>query len=220
VPQVSHRIDRLEIAFGRDRDQPEHAGPRRRSRTETYLPFDAVNRPGFHGGSIPCRKDGAHALWMPCAAMVIGALRAAFDGCVELIADKVGSDPARTPYIDSGRMQQTLGGSAATIECLSAGLRTVAEDLWSAAQAGEAPSLRLRAIWWSTLLHVFDTARHTVSDLYRSSGSTVYGTRNPIERSMRDIHAIATTFEQPPVQALRADAGRVLAGKEPTVAIF
>jgi hypothetical protein len=35
-----------------------------------------------------------------------------------------------------------------------------------------------------------------------------------VERSLRDIGAIATTFEQPPAQAFRADAGRVLAGKD------
>jgi alkylation response protein AidB-like acyl-CoA dehydrogenase len=159
-------------------------------------------------------------LWMPCAAMVIGALRAAMDGCVELVANKLGADPARTPYIESGRLQQTLADSAATIECLSAGLRTVADDLWAAASRGEKPSLALRARWWSLLFHVFDTARITVSNLYRSSGSAVYGTPNPLERSMRDIHAIATTFEQPPAQAFRADAGRVLAGKDPILPIF
>jgi hypothetical protein len=65
------------------------------------------------------------------------------------------------------------------------------------------------------LFYIFDTGRRTISDLYRSSGSAVYGTRNVVERSMRDIHAIATTFEQPVAQAFRADAGRVLAGKDP-----
>jgi hypothetical protein len=56
--------------------------------------------------------------------------------------------------------------------------------------------------------------------LYRSSGSAVYGTSNAVERALRDIHAIATTFEQPPAQALRADAGRCLAGKDPQNPVF
>ena len=153
-------------------------------------------------------------LWMPCAAMVIGALRAAMDGCVELVANKLGAGPDRQPYADLWRLQQTLADSAATIECLSAGLQTVAEELWAAATAGHAPSKAVRAKWWSLLFYVLDTTRRAVSDLYRSSGSAVYGTRNPVERSMRDIHAIATTFEQPIGQSLRGDAGRVLAGKD------
>ena len=78
----------------------------------------------------------------------------------------------------------------------------------------------LRARWWSLLFHVFDTTRSTVSNIYRSSGSAVYGTPNPLERSIRDIHAIATTFEQPSAQAFRADAGRVLAGKDPILPFF
>jgi alkylation response protein AidB-like acyl-CoA dehydrogenase len=153
-------------------------------------------------------------LWMPCAAMAIGALRTAMEGCVELVANKTSAGPDRKPYVETWRVQQTLADSAATIDCLSGGLRAVAEDLWAAATAGHSPSAAVRARWWSLLCYVFDTARHSASDLYRSSGSAVYGTRNPVERSMRDIHAIATTFEQPPVQALRAEAGRVLAGKD------
>ena len=151
---------------------------------------------------------------------MIGALRAALDGCIELVADKRSAGPDRAPYIESGRLQQTLADSAASIECLSAGLRTVAEDLWAAATAGDPPSLALRARWWSLLFYVFDVARQTASNLYRSSGSAVYGTRNPVERSLRDILAIATTFEQPPAQAFRAHAGRVLAGKGATNPIF
>ena len=70
------------------------------------------------------------------------------------------------------------------------------------------------------LFYVLDTARRAVSDLYRSSGSAVYAGSNPVERAMRDIHAIAVTFEQPSIQALRSDAGRVLAGKNPKLPIL
>jgi hypothetical protein len=72
-----------------------------------------------------------------------------------------------------------------TVDSLSSGLRGVAEDLWASATAGEQPSARLRARWWS----------------------------------MRDIHAIATTFEQL-AQAFRAGAGMVLAGKDPKGPVF
>jgi alkylation response protein AidB-like acyl-CoA dehydrogenase len=172
-----------------------------------------IDRPLFHlSPFLP--------LWVPCAAMVIGALRTARNGCIDFVANKVSAGPDRTPYIDFGRLQQTLADCTATTECLSAGLRAVTEDLWAAASAGDRPSTELRARWWSLLFYVLDTARHTISDLYRSSGSAVYGTRNDVERTMRDIHAIATTFEQPIGQALRADTGRVLAGKDPTVPIF
>ena len=92
-------------------------------------------------------------------------LRAAIDGCVELVADEVSADPTHTPCIESGRLQQTLADSAA-IECLSAGSRTVADDLSAAASRNEQTSLAPPARWWSLLVHVFDTARTTVSNLY------------------------------------------------------
>jgi alkylation response protein AidB-like acyl-CoA dehydrogenase len=172
-----------------------------------------IDRPLFRVSSFV-------VLWMPCAAMVIGALRSAMEECIGLVADKISSGPDRQPYIDRWRLQQTLADTCATVDSLSSGLRGVAEDLWAAATAGEQPSTRLRARWWSMLFYIFDTGRRTVSDLYRSSGSAVYGTRNVVERSMRDIHAIATTFEQPIAQAFRADAGRVLAGKDPKNPVF
>jgi hypothetical protein len=41
-----------------------------------------------------------------------------------------------------------------------------------------------------------------------------------VEGSFRDICAIATTFKHSPAQAFRADAGRVLAGKDPKSPAF
>jgi alkylation response protein AidB-like acyl-CoA dehydrogenase len=159
-------------------------------------------------------------LWLPCAATVIGTLRAAIDACVELIANKRAADPTRTPYIEAGRSQQTLADTAAATHSLSAGLRLVAEDFWAAAIEGTSAPPLLRARWWSILFYVFDTARRAVSDLYRSCGSAVYAAANRVEQAMRDIHAISVTFEQPSIQALRGDAGRVLAGKQPKLPIF
>jgi alkylation response protein AidB-like acyl-CoA dehydrogenase len=153
--------------------------------------------------------------WMPGAAMVIGARRGAMRGCVELVVDKTSASPDRRPYIDLWRLQQALADTSATIESLSSGLRFVAADLWSAAMAGERPSLQVRARWRPMRFDILDTAQRTISDLYRSSGSAVYGTRNVVERATRDIHAIATTFEQPIAAAFREDGGRVLAGKDP-----
>lgn len=159
-------------------------------------------------------------LWLPCAATVVGALRAALDECVTLVADKRAADPTRTPYIESGRLRQTLADTAAVVETLSAGLRSVAEDIWAAVSTGATPAPALKARWWSLLFYVLDTARRTVSDLYRSCGSAVYASANRVERTMRDIHAMSVTFEQPSILALRDDAGRVLAGKRARLPIF
>ena len=97
-------------------------------------------------------------LWLPCAATVIGALRAAIDGCIGMIADKRAADPTRTPYIEAGRLRQTLADACAVADTLSAGLRSVAEELWAAAGAGARPDPLLRARWWSLLFYVLDSA--------------------------------------------------------------
>ena len=112
------------------------------------------------------------------------------------------------------------GTSAQTPATQQSSPAPLAEELWAAASAGVRPDPPLRARWWSLLFYVLDSARRTVSDLYRSSGSAVYGGANVVERTMRDIHAISVTFEQPSIHALRDDAGRVLAGKQAKLPIF
>jgi len=160
-------------------------------------------------------------LWAPCVSLVIGALRSAIDGTVELVANKRSSgSPARMMHADTWRVQQAVADATAAADCLMSGLVAILEELWSCAEAGEKPSLLLRARWWSLLSASMDVARHHVSELYSRSSSAVYAGANRVERALRDIHAIATTFEQAPVQTLRADAARVLFGGEPKNPMF
>ena len=155
-------------------------------------------------------------LWAPCVALVIGALRCAIDGTVELAANKRSSgSPVRLMHADSWRVQQAVTDATAAVDCLMGGLVAILEELWCCAEAGERPSLVLRARWWSLLCSSMDVARHHASELYSRSSSAVYASGNRVERSLRDIDAIATTFEQAPVQGFRADAARVMFGGEP-----
>jgi len=167
------------------------------------------------------RVSGLVVLWAPCVALVIGALRSAIDGTVELVADKNSSgSPVRMMHADSWRVQQSVTDAMTAADCLMAGLVAILEELWCCAVAGEQPSLRLRARWWSLLCSSMDVARDHASELYSRSSSAVYASSNRVERSLRDIHAIATTFEQVPAQSFRADAARVLFGGEPKNPMF
>ncbi|MFN0027108.1 MAG: hypothetical protein ACKV2O_07990 [Acidimicrobiales bacterium] len=193
---------------------------------------NAVRTPGSPGLFVPAERVVAQAqpplvdrplyrvdplvvLWLPCAALVIGALRDAIDGMFELAGPKLGSVPGRPRHADSWRVQQAACDATAAADCLSAGLAAVVAELWSHAEAATKPPPQLRARWWSLLFHTLDDARRHVSDLFALSTSAVYATGNRVERCFRDIHAVATTFEQPHVQAYRRASGLVLLGHEP-----
>jgi alkylation response protein AidB-like acyl-CoA dehydrogenase len=166
------------------------------------------------------RVDPRIMIFAPSVALVIGALRCAIDGVVELAGPKVSNAPGRPRHADSWRVQQGVCDATAAAECLSAGLANLMGELWSCAEAGTPPPPPLRARWWSMLCYLLDTARRQVSDLYSLSTSAAYATGNRVERSFRDIHAVATTFEMLPVQAFRGASGLVLLGHDPANPAF
>ena len=52
-----------------------------------------------------------------------------------------------------------------------------------------------------------------VGRLFPAATSAAYATRNPVERALRDVHAISATVES--FQSLRWASARVLLGHEP-----
>jgi alkylation response protein AidB-like acyl-CoA dehydrogenase len=166
------------------------------------------------------RVDPMIMIFAPSVALVIGALRCAIDGLVELAGPKLTNMPGRPRHADSWRVQQGVCDATAAAECMSAGLGNLMAEVWSCAEAGTPPPPQLRARWWSMLFYLLDTARHHVSELFTRSTSAVYATSNRVERSFRDIHAVATTFEQEAGQMFRRASGLVLLGHEPNNPAF
>lgn len=166
--------------------------------------------------SLPPQLDRALYRWPPSSArggttagLAIGVLRAAIAAAVQFpwLARR------GAPADDGLRRRQALADATAAVDAQSLGLRLLAEELWEAYEVGAAPGPRLGARWWSMVAATFDLVCDHTSRLYRTSTSAVYATRNPLDRCLRDAHAIAAAAE--PVQAMRRAAGDALLGEGP-----
>ena len=153
----------------------------------------------------------------PCAAVAIGVLRSATQGVIDLVAEKISRFDGHA-HFDDPRIQQTVADAAAVSASLSAGLAGVAERYWSAIEAGDKPSAQIRADLWSIVFFIFDLTRQHVSNLYAVGTSSAYATRNPVERALRDVHAMNATFDS--FQSLRRATGRVLLGHDAKHPVF
>jgi alkylation response protein AidB-like acyl-CoA dehydrogenase len=163
-----------------------------------------IDRPLFRVG------DGV-AFFAAPAAMAVGIVRAGLRGVIDVVSSKVSRFDGHAHY-DDVRIQQTVADATAAAECLSAGLARVCGRYWDAIEDGDEPSAALRADLWSVLFATFDVARQQVSNLYTVGTSSTYATRNPVERALRDIHALNAAFDT--FQSLRRAAGRSLLGHE------
>ena len=67
--------------------------------------------------------------------------------------------------------------------------------VWDLAGTGAEVSLPLRAELYASTFHVLDTARDTVSQLYARGTRAAFMRGNPLERALRNLHAIAFGYE-------------------------
>lgn len=145
------------------------------------------------------------------AAISVGILRSTIAGVVDFCANKVSRLDGRKQSEDSV-VQQTVADATAVADSLSANLHERARVLNASYASGERPERGDRAHWWSAVFYSADAVSNEVSKLYRIATSSAYGTRNPVERGLRDAHAIAAAFGS--FRPLRRAAGAVLLGQD------
>ena len=149
-----------------------------------------------------------------CGAMGIGFVRSALAGSIELMGRKNSSMTGAGHY-DQPPVKGTIADADAEVRALRAGMRDCTAELWDAVMHTPEVDLPTRARLYASGIHTLNRSRSIVSDLYVSSSSVVYAGRNPVERSLRDAHALAAAIQGAPFAGVRLAAGRVLLGHEP-----
>ena len=166
----------------------------------------------------PAFRCPSQVPFIGCAgAMSIGVLRSALEGAVELCATKRSRYDGHK-HFDDPRLQQYVADASAAADSLSANLRENGERLWAVYDASLEPDHQTSARFWSAVFYTVDTAADHVSRLYRVATSATYGTRNKVERALRDIHAVNAAVDS--FQAVRRAAGGILLGQEPNHPLF
>lgn len=174
-------------------------------------------------GDPPCldepivRVPLLSAIALPMASIALGIARGALDDITALATGKVplmASDSLSTNPL----FQYERAAAETELRAARAVLREQAENLWATAVRGDEPSMQDRALARAASAWATSRCAAIVDTAYRSGGGSTVYSDNPLQRRLRDVHAITQHF------LVKADvltaAGSVLAGHEPGVPLF
>jgi alkylation response protein AidB-like acyl-CoA dehydrogenase len=151
------------------------------------------------------------------ASVAIGAARGALDTVVELSQTKVPllevGPLATDPFFhhDLARVDAGLGAARALV-------RGVADGLWAQATRGAEAELAERARARAAAAWATDAALAATEFAYRAGGGSSVYRDNPLQRRLRDVHAITQHFLVRPNTFVAA--GGILAGQGLSVPVF
>jgi indole-3-acetate monooxygenase len=151
------------------------------------------------------------------AAVAVGTAQGAVDDVVDLASRKV---PllAGGPLAASPQFQLELATADTELRAARALLYETAESLWSTAAAGDQLTLVQRARARAAGVWATARAAAVVDAAYRCGGGSAVYADSPLQRRLRDVHAVTQHF------LVRRDtmitAGAVLAGQDIAVPVF
>ena len=151
------------------------------------------------------------------ATVAVGVAQGALDDIVELAATKV---PllASAPLAADPTFQLDLATADTELRAARLLLHDAVASLWSAALDEREPTLEERARVRATAAWVTTTAVAVVETAYRAGGGGAVYADSPLQRRLRDVHAIAQHFLVR--RNTLTTAGAVLAGQEIDVLVF
>lgn len=156
-------------------------------------------------------------LSLAVASIALGVGRAALDDIVALATGKVpmlAADSLATNPL----FQHELATADTELRAARALAYELAEATWETASSGAEPTIGDRAIARAASAWATSRAATIVDMAYRSGGGTTLYSDHPLQRRLRDVHALTQHF------LVKADtltaAGAVLAGHDPGVPLF
>jgi alkylation response protein AidB-like acyl-CoA dehydrogenase len=156
----------------------------------------------------PIYVSGASAV----SAVALGIAQGAVDACMELAQSK---RPAGTVDLlrDRPLFQTRLAEAVALVRAARAWLHAAVGQAGEALQTREQVSLAERADMLLAAANATRSAATAVDMLYTVAGATANYRRSPLQRALRDIHAVTQHFATAPPQF--ESAGRMLLGLPP-----
>jgi alkylation response protein AidB-like acyl-CoA dehydrogenase len=151
------------------------------------------------------------------ASVAIGTAQGALDDIVALAADKVPLlDPA--PLASNALFQLELATADTELRAARALLYETTEAMWATATARGSLTIEQRARIRATAVWATERAVAAVDTAYRAGGGTSVYADSPLQRRLRDIHALAQHF------LVKHDtlttAGAILTGQDVEVMVF
>jgi alkylation response protein AidB-like acyl-CoA dehydrogenase len=122
-------------------------------------------------------------------AVALGIAQGALDDLIALAGTNKTRLYAKHALADSALFQYRLGHAEADLEAARALLRSRAGELWAQARGGGVPqAMRTRVL--QTTAWVAETAARTIDTVYTAGGASALYDTSPLQRRLRDIHAL------------------------------
>lgn len=166
----------------------------------------------------PVFRQPPSLLFFPIGvAIAFGVLDNALEREINDLGSKVSSFSGQS-LRDQAPIQEMIANSDAALRAARAGHVEAMTAVWDVAQTGEEVPLRLRAQVYASSYYAIDVIRDTISRLYARGTRAAFQQGHPVERALRNLHAIGFGLEAG--RMFQHSAGRVLMGGEPLVPVF
>lgn len=140
--------------------------------------------------------------------------------CVVALGDLAKSKPVPGGgrLADDPTVQLAVARAAVLVEAGRANVDAAFDNLWQTVVEAREPDLAQRARLRRACAYAAESSAEAVRICYRAAGSAALFDSLPFEAALRDVHAMNghLVFQQ----RMMADAGRVMLGENPTIAIF
>lgn len=169
-----------------------------------------IDRPLFH---LPLALVFAPSV----PAVAFGVLGTALESAVEALSSKVSTFSGQT-LREQAPTQELIANSNAALRAARAGVFGSMDAVWEVARTGAEVPVKLKAEVYASSFYALDIVRDTISRLFTQGTRAAFIQGNPVERALRNIHAIV--FGAQALRPLYDAAGRVLLGGEPLLPVF
>ena len=169
-----------------------------------------IDRPLYRCGAF----DGPGA---SNAAVPIGILRGAVTSAAAELKHKVSSIFGASASASTAVLE-LLAEASVALDILHYGVTGALDALWDYRERGVDPPVGLRATVAGSPYHAVEVARDLVSRLYSRSSRKAFFAGHPLERALRDIHAVGYGIDV--LRPVQHDVGRVTIGLDPVLPGF
>jgi alkylation response protein AidB-like acyl-CoA dehydrogenase len=187
---------------------------------DVFVPADRTFRPLVDHPSIDVpivRIPPPSVIPLLIASVALGIARGALDDIVSLAAEKVPM-LAPAPLATDPVFHLDLANADTELRAARALVYELTEEVWTAALAGDELSMDLRARVRAAGVWCASRAAAVVDTAYRSGGGSSLYADSPLQRRLRDIHALTQHFLVR--RNTLVTAGAILAGQDVEVMLF
>jgi alkylation response protein AidB-like acyl-CoA dehydrogenase len=187
---------------------------------DVLVPADRTLRPLVDHPSIDVpivRIPPPSVIPLLISSVALGIARGALDDIVALAADKVPM-LAPAPLASDPVFHFDLANADTELRAARALVYEVTDEVWTAALAGDELSMDLRARVRAAGVWCAARAAAVVDTAYRSGGGSSLYASSPLQRRLRDVHALTQHFLVR--RNTLVTAGAILAGQDVDVMLF